>query len=993
MKIARDVPSNTQHRTITASLTVEKFVGRRRELDHLHSVLHEVSESRGHICMVVGEPGIGKTRLAEEVELLARRMSFLTTKGSCIEERGVPPLWPWIQALRSCVEFMGTKAVRKLFGNHYAYLRDLLSASGTRLGPLGQELMTLDGAQFGLYSGFARLFRNLSGKEPLLVILEDLQWADNESLRLLEFVSREVSQERICVIGTYRDRGSSGNCLDESIGFLQRERCFTRYYLDGLTVEESSQYLQTLSGLGAEPETVEKVFALTDGNPLFVKQIAAGLLRGDVFAGGSLELLTASEDGVLLHQGFDGMIAARFIGLSETAQRIVMTASLLSDEIDPREIKLIEQVEAETVITALDEARSCHLLDYIGGDAAAFRFSHLLIKKLIAGRITPTERFRLHAKIAAYLEERFAANLPAHAAELVHHSLSAGALIDPDKVGYHAYLAGAQAMRLYDCERALSFFRNGVDQLEVSVNHSLRGKLFQGAGQAATHVIDVGKAWAFEYFEKAAESYICANDVDGLKSLLHCDEMLELVVYSFFGKERIFGELLTFLPERSGLWRWTQGLLGGLLTNQSIESKEGVEILNRIADLAGSTGDTILESFVCTIFAWLYYRMGQGERSLEFASRGRELSKRGITLFVESESHLFETHWLFEFERHREYKEMLSEYRTMAENTGYPRALRAVRLLEMRAHMREGEWTKARAACDEMGDIAGRMNTSPGLYILERGRIALFTGDDADIDMTLSLVKESIQVFPNTMNLCSWLIEYALVSGDLTIVDELEDAAMRMLGVIQHPKMLCSAHVALGVGAMLRVDEELLREQLRQVDPNTAEFVGDTLRHTGVLSLAAGEVGTARVFFEAALKKYRYDKPNSARTHLHLGKAYLATCPMRSRKKGAHHLNLALEQARSLGMPPLEKRALLRIEEHGLIIADGKNRITRPAGLTPREAEVLKLLAAGKQDKEIAYDLEISLSTVHNHVSNILGKTESGNRTEAGRFAAKNGLL
>ena len=231
MKRAKEPLSKTHRRTITADSNAEKFIGRRRELDHLQSVLDGVTEGRGHICMLVGEPGIGKTRTAEEVELLAGRMSFFALKGCCIEERGVPPLWPWLQLLRSCVEMLGSKAVRRLLGNHYPFLRVLLQFATEHPEPPGQELATLDGAQFALYTGIASFFRSLSKRAPLLVILEDLQWADNESLRVLEFVTREISQEQMCLIGTYRNRDSYENRLDESIGALHRGGSLTRYHV------------------------------------------------------------------------------------------------------------------------------------------------------------------------------------------------------------------------------------------------------------------------------------------------------------------------------------------------------------------------------------------------------------------------------------------------------------------------------------------------------------------------------------------------------------------------------------------------------------------------------------------------------------------------------------------------------------------------------------------------------------------------------------------
>jgi DNA-binding CsgD family transcriptional regulator len=969
------------------------FYGRRKELAGLQTACDSALAGRGSICVLVGEPGIGKTRITEEAASLADAMKFLTARGLCIQGRGTPPLWPWIQILRSCVDSLGFRHVKKSLGGRYAFLSDLLQDGAGETEGYVRELCTRDGAQFALSAGITRLLRNVSKAEPLLIILEDLQWADRDSMTVLQFVSREVAHERICVIGTYRDERPLPLGLGETIGALLREPCFSRYYLDGLTVDETSQFLERLVGSHLDSETCTEAFALTDGNPLYLKQVGVALSGGNIVLEDSARPLGDSNEGVGFGREFEGLITGRFASLSDTAQRVVTMSSLLLKGIDVRQVAQIEELTVDTTIAALDEACSCHLLDYVGQGDSAYRFSHLLIRELVAARVAPAERFRLHARIVSALAERNVRFRRAHAVEIFHHALSAGALLGPEEVARHAHLAGIQSMRLYDCERALSFFRQGIDRLMEGSDLSLLGELQEGAARAATHVLDVGADGAFHYFEKAAESYVEADDLHGLGSLLRCDEMLQTVLCSFVEKERFFGALLAFLPKESGLWRWTEALLAGSLVNHNLNSEDGLAMLNRCATRAGTSGDTLLESTACGCLSWIYYRLGRGTESYEHARRVRELSTHETALFCESWARLSEARWHFEFERYEAYRRSLSEYRRMAESTGYPRALCFVRMLEMGECLRKGQWDKARAACDEMGSIAARLNELAGLDMFTRGVIALATGDQAEIDRTLSLAQTLTGSMPHSVHLCRLLVEYGLAYDGFPLVDELEEVSTFLLDTQHSPNVHCRAHMGLGVRYMLRGDQDGLLRELRQIVLGPDVDAGNKLRYAGVLSLAAGEVSEALGHLDGALEEYKHDRPRTAQTHLHLGEAYFARSSMRSRTKGSDHLRLALDQARSLCMPPLEQKVLRLMEKLGVRATPGPSPEAIPAGLTKREVEVLVRVAAGSQDKEIAHHLEISLSTVHNHVRNILRKTKSGNRTEAARFASENGFL
>ena len=216
------------------------FVGRQKEMDDLKTALEDSLSGRGRMVTLVGEPGIGKTRTAQELATNAELRGAQVLWGRCYEDVGAPPYWPWVQAIRSYVRERDPDELRSEMGAGAADIAEIVSDVRERLPGL-EPAPTLDDpeqARFRLFDSITAFLKGASGAQPIVLMLDDLHWADKPSLLLLEFVAREVSAARLLLVGTYRDMElNRRHPLAQTLGELTRERLFERVLLRGLSVE------------------------------------------------------------------------------------------------------------------------------------------------------------------------------------------------------------------------------------------------------------------------------------------------------------------------------------------------------------------------------------------------------------------------------------------------------------------------------------------------------------------------------------------------------------------------------------------------------------------------------------------------------------------------------------------------------------------------------------------------------------------------------------
>ena len=248
------------------------FVGREAELEELLAGLEDTLAGRGRLFLVVGEPGIGKSRLTEELMRRARARGARVLVGRCWEAGGAPAYWPWVQSLRGYVRGTDPGSLRAQLGSGAAEVAQILPELHELLPGLPEPTaLDSEGARFRLFDATAEFLRAAAEERPTLLVLDDLHAADMPSLLLLQFVARELASSRLLVIGALRDVDPvPGHALSAVLAELAREPVTRRLALGGLSEEDIGEYVALTASEIASPDLVSALHERTEGNPLFV---------------------------------------------------------------------------------------------------------------------------------------------------------------------------------------------------------------------------------------------------------------------------------------------------------------------------------------------------------------------------------------------------------------------------------------------------------------------------------------------------------------------------------------------------------------------------------------------------------------------------------------------------------------------------------------------------------------------------------------------------
>ena len=243
--------------------------------------------------LLAGEPGIGKTRIASELGTYARLRGFQVLWGRCHETGGAPAYWPWVQIIRAYLHDRDPQNVRSDMGTGAADIAQVVSEVRERMPDLpSPPALEPEQARFRLFDSIMAFLRNATARQPLVLVLDDIHWADQASLLLLQFVAREVGSARLLVVGTYRDiELVREHPLFQALGDLTREAVTRRFALRGLTAGDVARYIEMTVGAPPPAELADAVYRETEGNPFFVGEVvrllvAEGRLEGGERAGG-----------------------------------------------------------------------------------------------------------------------------------------------------------------------------------------------------------------------------------------------------------------------------------------------------------------------------------------------------------------------------------------------------------------------------------------------------------------------------------------------------------------------------------------------------------------------------------------------------------------------------------------------------------------------------------------------------------------------------------
>ena len=480
----------------------------------LTSALDAAISGRGQIVMLAGEPGIGKTRLSQEFAAHAESSGARVFWGWCYEHVGAPPYWPYVQPIRSYIDTVDPQQLSSQMGPGAADIAEIVPEIRVYLPDLEKPApIDSDQARFRLFDSIATFFKNASQTQPMILVLEDLHWADKPSLLLLEFLASQIAETRLLVVGTYRDAElTRDHPLSETLAQLYRSPEFRSTALSGLEPTDVGRFLQGVSGSEASQILVDAIYAHTEGNPFFMAEVIR--LLGER---GALE--EASGYGVPANlgipQGVRDVIDQRLGRLSANCVQILTTASVIGREFDFGLLRnLSGELTEDELLQAIDEAVSSHLIDDAEGTVDRYQFSHALVQQTIAGELTTSRKARLHARIAEALEVIYTDDEGAHAAELVYHFREAQTVLGTNKLIQYCLVAGSRELDVHAYEEALLHFRQGRAAQSGHPADDDTARFWAGVGRcqvATLPLFQLGEAVAslrkaFDYYAEAGNA-------------------------------------------------------------------------------------------------------------------------------------------------------------------------------------------------------------------------------------------------------------------------------------------------------------------------------------------------------------------------------------------------------------------------------------------------------------------------------------------------------
>lgn len=494
------------------------YIGREEELADLRRHLEEALAGRGSLVLVGGEPGVGKTRLAEEVAGEADQRGARVLVGHCSQMEGAVPYIAWVEVLEQAVaRARSPEALRALLGESAGEIARIVPELRRMYGDIPPPVdLPPEQERRYLFNSIRGFIARAADVRPLVLILDDLHWADEPTLLLLEHLAEELHDMPALVIGTYRDvELEVDRPLARSLEGLLRRRLAERIPLKRLGQDAVAEMLAALAGQDPPPEVVTVVYEETEGNAFFVEEVfqhlheegrlldERGRWRRDVRVGE-----------VDVPESVRLVIGRRLQRLPDEARKVLAAASTIGRFFDVGLLEAVAETGEDELLDALEAAEVARLIAPSADDADRFEFAHELIRQTLLAGLSALRRQRLHRKVADAIEGRLGDRAEERAEELVHHLLNAGSGADSKKLLRFLIAAGERGMAAAAWEDAHRHFENALALAEG--DRRVRADVLVKAGfalRSMARLQDAAAAWraALDIFSELGDAEAAAG--------------------------------------------------------------------------------------------------------------------------------------------------------------------------------------------------------------------------------------------------------------------------------------------------------------------------------------------------------------------------------------------------------------------------------------------------------------------------------------------------
>ncbi len=968
--------------------------GRQDEQARLWSQFEQTTAGRLHVILVAGEPGIGKTCLLKEVAGRAEQVGALVLRGGAFQAEGMPPYQPFLEALGSYIRTAPPAHLRETAGPTASVLATILPELTVVLGEVSPSYpLPAEQARLRLFEAVGMFLAGLSSTTPLVLVLDDLQWADSATLDLLRHVVRQQSTARLLILGAYRAGELVSNpALEHTLLDLNRARLLTSLSLGPLTEQEIATLAQAQMAVPVDPEVARLLSMHSEGNPFFAEELLRAWVETSTL-GVKAGLLT--QVGTLpnvLPSSIVGIVQERLSRLPDATVEALRTAALLGRTFEAARIcEVLGQDEAEDVDEALRAAVVAGLLWEDEADTLTFR--HDKVRECLMASLPPLRRRRLHGFIGRILEAQTEKSDAQHLADLAFHFTRSG---DRTRGAHYARRAAEHSLETCAPQEALKHYRVALDLL--SAQDSGRGILLLRLGEAAIlagreQEALTGFEQAQNWFQERGDLLSAALAAHGMgrawsRLEAHTSALSALETARSWLQDHPGPELVQVLSD-----------LATLLAVSLGRQREGIAYGEEALALAHELEDQRLQATASRTVGNLLMRANQLEEALPLLERALSLAKTMDDPSEASECcacltlvHIWSGHF-------RQAEAITGERLSWARRTGEPYQVRHIYSLLALLSIEQGQWTEAERWLNQAeAALTDLSSPEPHAFLYHcRGWLAYYQGHYAAAEEHFARAVDRFRELG-----ASLLIWYLPPLGQAQARLGNRQAAASCMDEVEtllekeqdHSMGKADAFSKLAQIALVLGDHERLARYYQEMLPFQGRFVDMCIdRLLGEIETLLFDWSQAQTHLRAAEVMARREDllPEVAWTLAAQGKLALA----RGGRGSVAQARLLFEQAHAL-FQQIEmsgEAQTLQARQRAL----PKKIPTRsvrslPAGLSEREVEVLRFIVAGKSNRQIAEALVLSEKTVANHILHICNKTGTENRTAAAAFALRHGL-
>jgi predicted ATPase/DNA-binding CsgD family transcriptional regulator len=972
------------------------FAGRSHELATLRALMPRVEGEGRRIALVAGEPGSGKSRLVREFAHEAAEDGTLVLHGAC-DAVVRTPYRPFVEALDHLVRLSDPGTLRADLGTTGGELTRLLPELSLRVGDLPSPVAAdPDTERHRLHTAVTDLLGSVSSRRPVLIVVEDGHWADTPTLLLLRHLGRAAADVRMLLLATFRDTEAEvPEELSAALVDLRRSEDVVRIRLGGLSAEEIAEFVRGAAGtdLGSDlPDVARAIGELTDGNAFLVTELWRALIETGTLSmemGGVRLTRPLSELGS--PESVRELVSQRLARLAPGTSDLLEIAAVAGQTFDVGVLQGASSLSDDGVLVALDEAMRSGMIEEVSARRLVYRFTHELVRRALYDRLSAVRRANVHLRVGESFERVFAADPDRVLADLAYHFAAAAPLGATRRAVDYNVRAARAAQSALAFDEAVSRFSTalelGVDdpverarlQLELGAANHAAGRATDALAAfaaAASLGRELGDA---ELFAEAAIGFERACWRPGIADR---------------GAVELLEEAVAALGE--GDSRLRAGLLGGIAralafrgehARAAIVRTHAIEMSRRIDDRRGLAG-TLIGAY------W-----SRGTTSLEeihaMLAEGIEIADELGDIEVKAEAMEWRIAALIAGGDLESARRELAIVLELGSRMGQPFIIHVAEHYAALIALCDGRLAEAEAAAERSREwsrlLTGR--DPSGIYGVQMFSIRREQGRLAELGAVVRVVASRER--PGG----AWRPGLAALLAEIGMTDEAgrELRELARLGLDGYRESLWIASLTYLTDASAAVgDQEMASIVYPELEAHAGTNVmvghgvacyGSADRYLGMLSATLGEWEAAERHFEAAADaNVRMGAWTwLAHTDYEHGRMLVARGRAEDRRLAAPILSRAAALGERIGMPALV----------GRVRALGSTSLETPRlpdGISPREAQILRLVARGLSNREIGAELTISEHTAANHIRSILRKTGCANRTEAASYAHRQGL-